>query len=76
MRKLISKKSVVICELSIFDYACYFEHYYLRTFFAPKLFQLLACGSLLGSFVNNLLEGYRTLVPIKISQNLTFKQKS
>jgi len=36
--------------------------------FAPKHLKLIACGSLLGDFVNNPLEGYRTLVPNKITQ--------
>ena len=40
-----------------------------KMFIIPKHLKLFAGGGLLGDFVNNLLEGYRTLVPIKITQN-------
>ncbi len=40
----------------------------LSMFITPKHLNLFAGGSLLGDFVNNPDEGYRTLVPIKITQ--------
>ena len=40
----------------------------LSMFITPKHLKLFAGGSLLGDFVNNPDEGYRTLVPIKITQ--------
>jgi len=42
----------------------------LTMFFTPKHLKLFAGGSLLGGFVNNPDEGYRTLVPNKITQTL------
>lgn len=40
----------------------------LTMFFAPKHLKLIAGGMPSGDFVNNPLEGYRTLVPNKITQ--------
>jgi hypothetical protein len=40
----------------------------LMMLFTPKHLKLIAGGSLLGDFVNNPDEGYRTLVPNKITQ--------
>ncbi|MBU2034434.1 MAG: hypothetical protein ABH882_00340 [Candidatus Omnitrophota bacterium] len=68
MHKLIVKKRTAACALPNFDYAHYFEHNFLSIFITPKHLNLFACGSLLGDFVNNPLEGYRTLVPNKIIQ--------
>jgi hypothetical protein len=36
---------------------------------SPKHLKLIAGGGLSGNFVNNPAEGYRTLVPIKTTQN-------
>ncbi len=69
MHKLIVKECTLTCALTHFRYAHYFGHYFLTMFITPKHLKLSACGGLLGSFVNNPLEGYRTLVPIKITQN-------
>ena len=41
----------------------------LTILFTPKHLKLAAGGGLIGGFFNNLLEGYRTPVPIKITQN-------
>ena len=46
----------------------YFNVNFLSMYFTPKHLKLFACGSLLGDFVNNPLEGYRTLIPNKITQ--------
>ena len=40
----------------------------LTMFFTPKHLKLFAGGMPSGDFVNNPLEGYRTLVPNKITQ--------
>ena len=69
MQKLIVAKSTDACALAIFFHAHYFEHNLLSMFTTPRHLKLFAGGSLLGDFVNNPLEGYRTLVPIKITQN-------
>jgi hypothetical protein len=69
MHKLIVTKCTVACALANFFLAHYFEHNFLSMFTTPRHLKLFACGSLLGDFVNNPLEGYRTLVPIKITQN-------
>ncbi|MBI4706864.1 MAG: hypothetical protein HY761_02940 [Candidatus Omnitrophica bacterium] len=69
IRKLIFKKLAVRCELSQFDYANYFANYFLSIFIIPKHLKLFAGGMPSGGFVNNPLEGYRTLVPIKTTQN-------
>ena len=41
----------------------------LTMLLSPKHLKLFAGGGLSGGFVNNPAEGYRTLVPIKITQN-------
>ena len=69
MDKLIVKKWTTVCTLSNFIYVHYFEHYFLTMFITPKHLKLAAGGGLIGGFFNNLLEGYRTPVPIKITQN-------
>ena len=69
MDKLIVKKWTTACTLSNFIYAHYFEHYFLSMFITPKHLKLAAGGGLIGGFFNNLLEGYRTPLPIKITQN-------
>ena len=69
INKLILKKLAVRCEFFQFDYANYFANYFLSMFIAPKHLKLAAGGGLIGGFFNNLLEGYRTPVPIKITQN-------
>jgi len=69
MDKLIVKKWTTACTLSNFIYVHYFEHYFLSMFITPKHLKLAAGGGLLGELFNNLLEGYRTPVPIKITQN-------
>ena len=68
MRNLIPEKFTVTSDLPNLDYADYFENIFLSMFFTPKHLKLFACGSLIGAFVNNPDEGYRTLVPIKITQ--------
>ena len=74
MHKLIVKKCTAVCALLNFNYVHYFEHYILSIFITPKHLKLIAGGMPSGAFVNNPLEGYRTLVPIKITQT-TQKQK-
>lgn len=69
INKLILKKLAVRCEFLPFDYDNYFVNYYLSMFITPKHLKLAAGGGLIGGFFNNLLEGYRTPVPIKITQN-------
>ena len=69
MHKLILKKLAARCEFPKFDYANYFANCFLSMFITPKHLKLAAGGSLIGGFFNNLLEGYRTPVPIKITQN-------
>ena len=69
MHKLILKKLAARCEFPKFDYANYFANYFLSMFITPKHLKLAAGGGLIGGFFNNLLEGYRTPVPIKITQN-------
>ena len=69
MHKLISKKFTVTCGLPNLDYANYLENNFLSMFFTPKHLKLAAGGGLIGGFFNDLLEGYRTPVPIKITQN-------
>ncbi|MFA5063782.1 MAG: hypothetical protein WC578_06940 [Candidatus Omnitrophota bacterium] len=69
INKLILKKLAVRCEFLPFDYDNYFANYYLSMFITPKHLKLAAGGSLIGGFFNNLLEGYRTPLPIKITQN-------
>ena len=66
--KLIFTKLAVGCEFPKFDYANYFANYFLSMLFTPKHLKLFAGGGLIGGFVNNPLEGYRTLVPNKITQ--------
>ena len=44
----------------------YFKAKFLTICFAPSYLKALAGGSLWSDFVNNPLEGYRTLVPRKI----------
>jgi len=51
---------LIVCNILIL--------FLLTMFITPKHLKLIACGSLLGDFVNNPLEGYRTLVPNKITQ--------
>ena len=68
MRNLIPEKFTVTSDLPNLDYADYFGNIFLSMFFTPKHLKLFACGSLRGAFVNNPDEGYRTLVPIKITQ--------
>ena len=74
MHKLIVNKCTFACALANFGYAHYFEHYFLSMFITPKHLKLAAGGSLIGGFFNNLLEGYRTPVPIKITQNPTIQK--
>jgi len=69
INKLILKKLAVRCEFLPFDYDNYFANYYLSMFITPKHLKLFAGGGLIGGFFNNLLEGYRTPLPIKITQN-------
>ena len=69
MHKLIVAKCVEACVLVNFFHAHYFEHIFLSMFTPPMHLKLFAGGSLLRDFVNIPLEGYRTLVPIKITQN-------
>ena len=69
INKLILKKLAVRCEFLRFNYANYFANYFLSMFITPKHLKLAAGGGLIGDFFNNLLEGYRTPVPIKITQN-------
>ena len=69
MHKLIVKKCTVACALPDFGCAHYFEHNFLSIFITPKHLKLFAGGSLSGYFANNALEGYRTPVPIKTTQN-------
>jgi len=69
IRKLISQKLAGAYEFIDFDYANYFANYFLSMIITPKHLKLAAGGSLIGGFFNNLLEGYRTPVPIKITQN-------
>jgi len=66
--KLIFTKLAVGCEFPKFNYANYFANYFLSMFLAPKHLKLIAGGMPSGDFVNNPLEGYRTLVPNKITQ--------
>ncbi len=47
----------------------YFSANFLGMYFTPKHLKLFAGGMPSGDFVNNPLEGYRTLVPNKITQN-------
>ena len=74
MHNLIVKKCTAACALANFDYAHYLEHNFLSIFFTPKHLKLIAGGMPSGAFVNNPLEGYRTLVPIKITQTLPTKK--
>ncbi|MGD0336193.1 MAG: hypothetical protein ABSB18_03750 [Candidatus Omnitrophota bacterium] len=74
IRKLIFTKLAVRYELKKFDYANYFANYFLSMFITPKHLKLFAGGGLSGNFVNNPAEGYRTLVPIKITQNPTIQK--
>lgn len=53
---------------SIFKVCNIFSVILLNMFITPKHLNLFAGGSLLGDFVNNPDEGYRTLVPNKITQ--------
>ena len=69
INKLILKKLAGRCEFFQFDYANYFANCFLSMFITPKHLKLAACGGLIGGFFNNLLEGYRTPLPIKITQN-------
>ncbi len=46
-----------------------FTLFLLTMVFTPKHLKLIACGSLLGILDNVPLEGYRTLVANKITQN-------
>ena len=66
--KLIFTKLAVGCEFPKFNYANYFANYFLSMFLAPKHLKLIADGMPSGDFVNNPLEGYRTLVTNKITQ--------
>jgi len=66
--KLILTKLAIGCEFPKFDYANYFANYFLSMFNTPKHLKLIAGGMPSGDFVNNPLEGYRTLVPNKITQ--------
>ena len=68
MHKLISKKFTVTCGLPNLDYANYLDNNFLSMFFTPKHLKLFAGGMPSGDFVNNSDEGYRTLVPNKITQ--------
>jgi len=68
IRKLIFKKLAVRYEFIDFGYANYFAKYFLSMLITPKHLKLAAGGGLIGGFFNNLLEGYRTPVPIKIHQ--------
>ena len=68
MHNLISKKFTVTCDLPNLDCANYLENNFLSMFFTPKHLKLIAGGMPSGNFVNNPLEGYRTLVPNKITQ--------
>jgi hypothetical protein len=68
MHKLILKKLAARCEFPKFDYANYFANYFLSMFNIPKHLKLIAGGMPSGDFVNNPLEGYRTLVTNKITQ--------
>ena len=68
MLKLISKKFTVTCGLPNFDYVNYLENNFLSMFITPKHLKLFAGGMPSGNFVNNPLEGYRTLVTIKTTQ--------
>ena len=71
IRKLIFKKLAVRCEFTKFDYANYFANYFLSIFITPKHLKLFAGGMPSGNFSCSSLEGYRTLFPIQITQNLT-----
>jgi len=73
INKLILKKLAGRCEFFQFDYANYFANCFLSKFITPKHLKLAAGGSLSGGFFTNLLEGYRTPVPIKITQNPTIQ---
>ncbi len=66
--KLILNKLAVRCEFTKFNHANYFANYFLSMFLTPKHLKLFAGGGLIGAFVNNPLEGYRTLVPIKTTK--------
>ena len=68
IHKLILKKLAARCEFPKFDYANYFANYFLSMFNIPKHLKLIAGGMPSGDFVNNPLEGYRTLVTIKTTQ--------
>ena len=68
MHNLISKKFTVPCDLPDLDCVNYLENNFLSMFNTPKHLKLIAGGMPSGSFVNNPLEGYRTLVPNKITQ--------
>ena len=74
MHNLIVKKCTAACALADFNYVHYFEHYILSIFITPKHLKLIAGGMPSGAFVNNPLEGYRTLVPNKITQTLPTKK--
>ena len=68
MHNLISKKFTVTCDLPDLDCVNYLENNFLSMFNTPKHLKLIAGGMPSGDFVNNPLEGYRTLVPNKITQ--------
>jgi len=69
IHKLILEKLVVSYEFPDFECVNYFRNYFLGMFITPKHLKLAAGGGLIGELFNNLLEGYRTPVPIKITQN-------
>ena len=58
---------LIVCNILIL--------FLLTMLFTPKHLKLIACGGLLGDFVNNSLEGYRTLVPNKITQTQHITKK-
>ncbi|PIP19792.1 MAG: hypothetical protein COX41_01085 [Candidatus Omnitrophica bacterium CG23_combo_of_CG06-09_8_20_14_all_41_10] len=68
MHNLILKKLAARCEFPKFDCVNYLENNFLSMFNTPKHLKLIAGGMPSGDFVNNPLEGYRTLVTNKITQ--------
>jgi hypothetical protein len=74
IRKLIFKKLATVYEFIDFSCVNYFANYFLSMFITPKHLKLAAGGGLKGVFFNNLLEGYRTPLPIKIHQTTQLTQ--